>query len=136
MIEHMEALQSLAGMAVRDVYLMDATGATRMPYAVLGLGYQHRTDWPVCGESESLNHEVRVTVAAGSGEALVRARQAVQSALSPRGGAATLEVPGRSATVRWVRFEMADVDRDVSSPATNGHAHYAVDTYRIDSDPS
>ena len=136
MIAHMKALQALAGMAVRDVYLMDATGAPRLPYVVLGLGYQQRTDWPVCGESESLHHEVRVTVAAGSGEALIRARQAVQSVLSPMGGRAVLDVAGRAASVTWVRFEMADVDRDVSNPATNGHAHYSVDTYRIDSDPA
>ena len=136
MIRHVEAVQALARLAVRDVYLMDATGARRFPYVVLGLGYQSTGELPACGDTDALRHEIRVTVAALTGDALIRARQAVQSILSPRLGPARLDVPGRIASVRWVRSEISGVDRDVKDPATDLFAHYSVDTYRIDSDPA
>lgn len=126
---------------LHTVYLGWAYGDTTsttpaVPYYVLsGPSWGTPDEAPVCGVDEALDAEFRLTGVAGTAEGAGIILKAAMELLSPNGAETPLVVPGRTATVQWVRSEFIGVDRDLTVPQTNRHPGVGVDTYRLVSEP-
>lgn len=135
MISHLKAIQAhLASLS----YLTHLIAAPEISgqYLVLG-GRTWATpgDVPLCGRSQSLETDWRVTAVAGTPEGVGIMLDRVRGLLSPAVDWTQVPMSGRSVWVRFERSEFLAVDRDSTIVGTNRHPAYGVDTYQLMSEP-
>lgn len=124
-----------AALAPTQTYYVDALTSTTYPYVlVIPAGTTPHGDVPACGDAASLVGTYRLTSAGRTSTVADSTAESTKAALCGSRRAA-LAIPGYSASIRWLRTEMADVDRDVTLPDINRHPAYRVDTYRVDLTP-
>jgi|SRR5690606_18657555 len=137
MIGHLEAMKSLLEAAGLNVYLIDATGATKWPRVTITPGYGRTgVDRPVSDDRDDLDEDIRVTCASLTADSLLRVTSKVRAVLSPGNGVRRLDVPGRSAELKFLRHEMTSVDRNATDVATNRDPIYTVETFHLVSTPT
>lgn len=115
------------------VYFGDVPGAPTYPYVLLwGSGGLMRAD-EVDGAQDDLNDILGVTTVAANPDACLIANDRVRSYLLGKTPTAT----GRHVQpLRLHDSRPIDLDRDVTLPATNTHPAFAVDLYRLISEPA
>lgn len=145
MRSHLRALAAHLEQLGYPVHLYRASGSIAedgvevvppVPYLVLGGAWDPGAELPVCGSTDTLDTEVRLTAAAttaeGAGVVLDRAR----TLLSPRANWTAFPMGDRVAQVKRARNEIPPgVDMDLRLPGSNRHPGFGVDSYRLHSIP-
>ena len=137
MIAELDALKARISALGISAHVGQVPSTTPMPYASLSApGHDVPEDAPAATATLDVAGDVRVLVT-DTTESNVHVRlRMIRADLSPTGVPAPLTVPGRMATVQWVRSEFVSTDRDVTVPGTNKHPGFGVDTYRVVSQPA
>lgn len=135
MIAHLGAVRdSLAGL-LYSTHLVDAPTVTAQYVVLSGPGWGKPDEMPVCGASQSMETDFRVTAVTGTAEGVGIMLQRHRDLLSPSLGEVRIPMQGRLVTVRFVRPEVIAVDRDNTVVNTNRHPCYGVETYHLTSEP-
>ena len=134
MFAHLNAMKARIEAAGFTTYLLDATGTTTWPYALILPGYSRPGDLPVAGDAGVIDEDLRVTSVALGTESLSIVRAGVFAALSPGKQTTRLPVSGRRASLRFVRTEFTAVDRDVNH--NGAHPLFTVETFHLLSAPA
>lgn len=132
-MSHFEAVRALLEPFGKPVHIIDAPGSPTYPYVLLwgspGLLQAAEAD----GVQDDIDDLVGVTHVAATPEAALVVVDRVRSYLM---GARPV-VEGRHVQpLRLFDSRNVEVDRDVTMPATNRHPAYAVDLYRLVSEPA
>jgi len=135
-IAHLKAIAARLGTPDVPCHVVRAPMEATPPYRVVGLPGWDAGEIALCGSSVSLSADVRVTSTAGLPEGAAILADAAKADLSPAGVETPLAVPGRRASLSWVRCEALDVDTSVTIPESNRHPAYQVDTYTLTSEPA
>jgi len=133
MLAHLNAVKALLEPTGYTVYLIDAATTPTYPYVVLWSSAGMLVADTLDGIQDDLDELLGVTVAAATPEAVLTAVPLVRAALLD----AQPVVAGRY--VQPLRFFDAvdvSVDRQVTMPNTNRHPAFAVDKYRLISEPA
>lgn len=117
-------------------HLIDATGGA-FPYVLIVPAYERAVvERDLEDATGDIDADVRVTSVGANGDAAMGIRGVTRSLFSPAQEWQPLDVPGRVARLRFLRHEMTAVDRDTTVTGSNTHPVYAVDTYRLVSQPA
>ena len=137
MIAELEALRGAVTAAGVQCFIGQVPSTTPMPYASLSApSWGESRDPALVRSADEPWVDVRVKVTDTS-EVNVHTRLAhLRAALTPGLAPTRLAVEGRYVTVEWVRGEFVSTDRDVTTPGTNKHPGFGVDTYRVVSQPA
>lgn len=140
MRDHLRALAAHLAPLGYPVHLYRADGADAgtvppVPYLVLR-GAWDVGEVPVCGATDDLDTEVRITGTATTAEGAGVVLDRVRDFLSPSAGWSTVPMAGRTVRVKRVRSEIPpDADLDLRLPNSNRHPGFGVDSYRLHSTP-
>lgn len=120
-----------------DAHIGQVPQGTQMPYASLSApGHDISEDQPLAGPGREVAGDVRVLVTHTTETNVYVALDKIRDELTPDLGPTRLDMPGRYATVEWVRAEFVATDRDVTYGQTSRHPGFGVDTYHVDSHPA
>ena len=135
MNEHWAAVEQLLAPLGYSVYRVFADQVSDQ-YVVLSSKAWDDAEEPAINTDASFATDLRLKAVAGTvnGVDIMLAR--IRGLLWPARQPAVLSVPGRDATVRYLRSEFIDVDQSTTVTGTNRHPAFGVDTYRITSDPA
>lgn len=137
MIAELRAMQARISALGISAHIGQVPDGTPMPYASLSApGHDIADDHPLAGPAREVAGDVRVLVTHTSESNVYVALDKVRDELTPDLAPTRLEVPGRYATVEWVRAEFVGTDRDVTYGATNKHPGFGVETYHVVSQPT
>lgn len=113
-------------------HYLDATGATGYPYAlIVPAGVTPVGDVPVCGDESDLELTYRITSVTAMPGGVDIVASAIKVALCGSLPGPLAVAGYSSATIRWLRTEITDVDRSVTIPNSDAHPAYRVDSYRV-----
>lgn len=136
MIGHLKAMQALVEALGFEVWLIDATGSKRWPRVTITPAYgRPGVDRPLSDDRADIDEDIRVTSAGLTAESALGVAGRVREVLSPGHSWLRLDVPGRDASIRFLRHELTNTDRELADPATNRFPTYTVETFRIVSTP-
>lgn len=137
MLAELRTLQSRINALGINAHIGQVPQGTPMPYASLSApGHDVSDERPLAGPAREVAGDVRVLVTHTTESNVYVALDKIRAALTPDLGPTRLDVPGRYATVEWVRAEFVSTDRDVTYGATNRHPGFGVETYHVDSHPA
>ena len=102
-----------------------------LPYVLLSPMVSRDFDPNVARVSGDVVFDFQTTIAADSVTAALGLSDAVRAFLSPEKRPTRIPLVGRVVEVRHERFQLADVDRDVTAVATNNRRAFAKDVYRL-----
>ena len=135
MIEHLKALQASLAPLEYPTHLLWAAEVSGQ-YLVLGSpAWSRPSDLPLCGASDDLDTDVRITAVTGTPEGVLTMLRRVRELWSPHLRPSRVPMAGRDARIRFERSEFVTVDQDLTIPNTNRHPGVGVDTYRLVSQP-
>src|SRR5690625_6692958 len=138
MMAHLSAMKALIESERGfTVYVMSTPepNSIRYPYVLISPGYGRLGERPLGDRLESIDHDLQVRSVGTSPASMLGLLGAVREILSPGRGPRRLSVAGRKASLRFLRHEMADQDRDVRVTATGQHPIFGVDAFRLISTP-
>ena len=136
MIAHLNAVKALIEGLGFEVWIADATGSKRWPRVTITPAYgRPGVDRPLSDDRADIDEDIRVTSAGLTPESALGVAGRVRDVLSPGHGWGRLDVQGRSASLRFVRHELTNTDREAADTATNRFPTYTVETFRIVSTP-
>lgn len=135
MIEHLQALKASLVPLSYPTHMLWASEVTGQ-YLVLGSpGWTRPGEMPLCGESDDLDTDIRVTAVTGTPDGVLTMLARVRGLWSPRLAQTRVPMAGRDVRLRFVRSEFVTVDQDVTLANTSRHPGVGVDTYRLVSQP-
>lgn len=139
MIHHLRAMRALLEARGFTTWLMNMTATesdpVSYPYIVISPGYGRSGERPLGDRLASIDHDLQVRCVGATPESMLGLLGDVREVLSPGKGPLRLLVPGRRATLRFIRHEMSEVDRDVTITGTGTHPHFGVDAFHLVSTP-
>lgn len=135
MIDELRAMQALVEARGFTVYLLSADRAITYPYVLISPGYGRPGERPLSERLDSVDHDIQVRSVGTSPASMLGLLRDVRQILSPGKGPRRLDVPGRRASVKFLRHEMTDQDRDVTFTGTKSHPHFGVDAFHLISTP-
>src|SRR5690625_1595673 len=130
MIDHLRAMQSLIE-ARFTCHLVGAPDDASYPYVIVGVGYERDGERPASDRLDSLDADVRVNCVGTSAASALGLLRDVRQILSPDKRRTPLAVPGRRASLKFLRHEMTEVDRDVAVTATGTFPVFAIDSFHL-----
>lgn len=140
MIDHLNAIGVLLEERGFTVHVMDHIAReedpTTYPYVLLSPGYGRPGERPVGGRLDSIDHDLQVRWVGATAASMLGLLRDGRKVLAPDQGPLRLQVPGRRATLRFLRHEMAEVDRDVTISELGTHPHFGVDAFHLVSTPT
>lgn len=130
---HIDAIRALLEPYGKPVYFVDVPEAPTYPYVLLWTSAGRMVSDEVCGKLDDLNDILGVTIVGATPDAVLVAAPRVRSYLMDK----QPQVEGRHVQpLRLFDSQNVDVDTDVTVPATNRHPAFAVDLYRLISEPA
>lgn len=138
---HIDAIKAMFAPYGKDVYFADAVKYDAQgnvvpltyPYVLLWSGTGRLISDEVDGAQDDLNDILGVTTVAASADAVLVATARVRSYLLGKQPV----VEGRYVQpLRLIDAQQVTPDRDVTVPGTNRHPSFAVDLYRLISEPA
>lgn len=140
MIAHLNVIKGLLEAQGVTVYLMDKIArdedATTYPYVVLSPGYGRAGERPLGGRLDSIDQDLQVRWVGATAASMLGLLRVGRKVLAPGQGPLRLVGPGWRATLRFLRHEVADVDRDVTITELGTHPHFGVDAFHLVSTPT
>lgn len=140
MIGELRAISQLVADRGFKVHVMNLratdTDPATYPYVLISPGYGRLGERPLGERLDSVDHDIQVRYVGSTWDSMLGLLRDTRQLLSPDKGPRRLVVPGRRASLRFLRHEMADVDRDVTITGTGTHPHFAVDAFRLLSVPA
>ena len=128
---HMQALKDhLEGQGWRAL-VITVSDTAPLPYILLSPMMSRVFDPNVARVSGDVVFDFQTTIAADSVTAALGLSDDVRAFLSPEKRPTRIPLVGRVVEVKHVRFQLADVDRDVTAVATNNRRAFAKDVYRL-----
>lgn len=135
MITHLTAVKDHLASLSYLTHLVWAPTVTSQYLVLNGAGWNQPEDLPLCGLSEVLDTDLRVTAVAGTPEGADIMLRRVRAILSPLMAITRVPLAGRDLRVRFERSEFLTVDQDQVITGTNRHPALGVDTYHLTSQP-
>ncbi|MGC0144466.1 MULTISPECIES: hypothetical protein [unclassified Pseudactinotalea] len=138
MMAHLNAMKALIESERGfTVYIISVPkpNSIRYPYVLISPGYGRPGERPLNERLDSIDHDLQVRSVGTSPASALGLLGAVREVLSPGRGPRRLVVPDRKATVKFLRHEMTDQDRDVRVTATGQHPIFGVDAFHLLSTP-
>lgn len=129
---HLEAIRDLLTPAGWPVDLITPSEGATPPYLFVWAGTAGPGDEiDLTGERSAIDTLIGVTHVAGTAVGVYTMRATTLPRLTPEHLPRRLEVPGRSAWLRFYESRPVEIDRDVSP-----HPAYGVDLYELTSTPT
>lgn len=130
---HIDAIRVLLEPYGKPVHFVDVPEAPTYPYVLLWTSAGRMVSDEVCGKLDDLNDILGVTIVGATPDAVLVATPRVRSYLMDK----QPQVANRHVQpLRLFDSQNVDVDTDVTVPATNRHPAFAVDLYRLISEPA
>lgn len=137
MIEHLRVLRDRITALGIPAHIGDVPPAVDFPYAsITAPGWGAPDDMPLSATSAGFDVPVRVLVADTTESNVYVRLAAIRGDLSPDLGWTRVDVPGRSAWVRYARSEGVVTDRSAAQVAANRYPGVGTDTYDLSSQPT
>jgi hypothetical protein len=136
MLEHLKAIADYLADLAYTTHLVAAPVVSSQYIVLGGRSWATPEDLPLCGVSQALETDWRLTAVAGLPDGVMIMLARLREQLSPGIRWTRIPMTGRLCWVKFERSEFVAVDRDLTVTNTNRHPAVGVDTYRIMSEPT